>query len=501
MKNLYDDDLPVEGQPVLEPFQTDLYERGRAAYVGGIKRVIFQAPCGAGKTVIAAQQTLVAHERGKIVLHIVHRRRLVDQMTATLARFGLHASAVMQGRLRWDADILCASRDTLLSMLKDGVPLPKADLLIIDECHTASHLVNDWYLRNCPNAYWTGYTATPVTASGKSLNPPYQALVCAAQPSVLIEAKRLCPVVVFNPDAVGRRRRKGDTVKPAGDPVDHWKKYANGLPTVVFAGTVADSLAICAKYNAAGIRAEHLDASTPDEPGNPDGRDAIFERSRTGATMVICNCGVLIEGVDLPWLACCQLLRGCDSLILWFQSTGRIMRAFAGKKRAVVLDHSAAAHDFGLPDWDQHWTLSDGATNARNHKVPKDKKPTTCPACGAMFVGKPACPECGKVMPKKKRKSILESLAPGDAILTQFDGTQQDNVRADLLERLWKKLLYMGRNGGWSMSKVAVVFGREAGCPPWEANLDAPIPYGQAWKTTSAKDWLTMTAHTERTSA
>lgn len=469
----------------LLPIQSDFLVRGRAMYTGNVRRVIWQAPCGSGKTVVASEQTRMALSRGRKVLHVVHRRRLVDQMVSTLNRFGIYASPLMEGRMRWGSNVYCASRDTLLSMLKDGQQLPMVDLVIPDECHTAATQVLDWYLQNCPNAYWAGYTATPVRADGSSMSPPWQALVCMATTSQMIAAGRLCPVKVYNPDAIGKRRRKGDKVKPVGDPIDHWKKYANGLPTVVFAASVSDSLAITQRYNEAGITAEHIDASTDDAE-----RDAVFERSKSGQTKVISNCGVLIEGVDLPWLTCCQILRGCNSLILWCQSTGRVMRTHPGKEFGIVLDHAGAAHEFGLPDSDFEWTLDDEKTVARNNKPPKDRAPVSCPACGAVFSGKPACPECGKVLPKKQRKSLMDGIRPGDGLLTEFNGQQDGHVRQDALERLWKKILHIGKNKGWDMRRCAAVFSREAKCPPWEAGLDCPLPRGGAEWSTSVKDWL-----------
>jgi DNA repair protein RadD len=477
-------DLP-DDRPKLLAVQADLLDRGRVPYANGAKRVLWQAPCGSGKTVVAAEQTRRALGLGRTVLHVVHRRRLVDQMIATLARFNIVAGAVMDGRDRWRSRVQCASRDTLLSMLKDGRGLPRADLVVWDEAHTAARAVQDWYLANCPAAYWTGYTATPVGSEGRSLNPPYEALVCMAPTSELLRIGRLCPVKVYNPDAVGRRRKKGDKVKPVGDPVDHWRKYADGLPTVVFAANVRDSRDLAARYAAAGVPAEHVDAATPD-----DEREAVYERSRAGKTLVVCNCGVLVEGVDLPWLVCCQILRGCNSLVLWVQATGRVMRSHPGKEHGIVLDHAGAAHEFGLPDSDFVWTLGDEEANEKLNKPPRDKKPVACPSCGAVFAGKAACPECGKVLPVKRRKSLMEGLRPGDGILTRYSGDPAaDAVLRETWERLWAKLLRIGRANGWLMNRVAAVFTRETKCPPWEAGLDVPMPHGGGWQV-PVSEWM-----------
>lgn len=483
--DIWDEPEVANDRPVLLGVQKDLLERGRKAYAGGVRRVLFQATCGSGKTVCAAKQTEDCLAKGGTVLHIVHRRRLVDQMIGTLRRFGIVASPIMEGRHSWNASVYCASRDTLLAMVKGGRQLPRATLIVPDEAHVAAREVQDWYLQNCPEAYWTGYTATPVRPDGSSLNPPYQKLVCMAPASELMKIGRLCPVKVYDPKAVAGKRKRGEPVKPVGHPVDHWKKYAEGLPTVAFAATVAQSRELVESYRQAGVTAEHIDAFTPEEE-----REAVFERSRTGRTMVISNVGVMVEGVDLPWLVCCQILRGCNSLVLYVQASGRVMRSFPGKTHGVLLDHSGAVYDFGPPDRDFEWTLEDGAANERRNKLPKDRKPVTCLACGFVFMAKPACPECGRVLPKKRRKSLLDGILPGDAVLTEFVSGQQSRQRADALDRLWVKCLHITKAKGGAMRQAAGMFSREAKVAPWEAGLSHPLPHGREGWAQPARDWL-----------
>jgi len=484
--NLFEEIESVEmsnGHPVLMEIQQRLLDRGRSVYSREIRRAIWQAPCGSGKTIVAAKQTHLATSMSKRVLHIVHRRRLVDQMLAALMKFGIRAAPIMEGRMRWDAPVSCASRDTLLAMLKSGGTLPLADLIIWDECHVAANMLQKWYLENAKDSYWTGYTATPVLPDGGSLNPPYQALVSMAPTSEMLRLKRLCPVKVYNPDSVGRRRRNGDKVKPVGDPVDHWKKYANDLPTVAYAASVADSQALVQRYNTAGITAEHMDASTEESE-----RDAIFDRSECGQTKVISNCGVLIEGVDLPWLVCCQILRGCNSLVLWMQACGRIMRWLEGKPNGIVLDHSGAAHEFGLPDADFEWSLGTESQNVKKNKPPNEGRPVTCLKCGLVFAHKPACPECGHVLPKKQRKSLVDSIKPGEGILTEFNGAQAVHISRELLDRLFRKCYYIAKARGRTMRSVSAMFSKEAGMPPWQADLSVNVPKYDEWGI-PAKEW------------
>lgn len=483
-RSLFDEPIEfVDNRPVLLDCQRDVIPKLRAEFASGKRRVICQAPCGSGKSITAAENTRLAVEKGKRVLHITPRRRLVDQMIGHLDCFGIKAAPIMEGRMSWTSSVYCASRDTLLAMLKSGGELPRTDLIINDECHVPSTEVLWWYRKYCPEAYWIGLSATPISSAGDSLAPPYQGLVSMAKTSELLKIGRLCPVKVYNPDAVGRRRCKGQKVKPVGDPIAHWLKYAKGKPTVVFAATVNDSQQIVQRYLNAGITAEHIDARTPDEE-----RDEVFERSRTGETKIVSNCGVLIMGVDLPWLVCCQILRGCNSLVLWMQSTGRIMRSFLGKTFGIVLDHAGCAHEFGLPDADYEWVLGEEGDNVRLNKPSKERKPITCLGCGLTFVGKPACPECGRVLSKAQRRSLGETIN-GDAVLTEFTGLQEQQVKADAMERLWKKCLYMARAKGGTLKMAAAMFRSSTKLGPWEAGLETALPQRGEWDTT-AKDWL-----------
>ena len=156
----------------------------------------------------------------------------------------------------------------------------------------------------------------------------------------------------------------------------------------------------------------------------------------------------------------------------------------------MCLDHSGAVYQFGLPDSDYVWTLEDSVANEKRAKPAKDRKPVSCPACGAVFVGKPACPECGKVLPKKKRKSLIGDSVNEDGVLTEFSGKQESFIAVDTLERLWKKLLYIGRAKGWEMRRVAGVFRSETKCAPWEAGMSVPMPSGRDGWSTPVREWM-----------
>jgi hypothetical protein len=93
-------------------------------------------------------------------------------------------------------------------------------------------------------------------------------------------------------------------------------------------------------------------------------------------------------------------------------------------------------------------------------------------------------------LPRKQRKSLLDNIRPGDAVLTRFHADQTAQVDTDRLRRLWQKILCIGRAKGWAMRQAAGVFSKEAKVPPWDAGLDVPLPVGRDAWTVPVAEWM-----------
>src|SRR5690606_39261797 len=79
-----------------------------------------------------------------------------------------------------------------------------------------------------------------------------------------------------------------------GDAVAHWRKYANGLRTVVYCVNVKHSQHTAQYFNDSGIPAVHVDADTTEA----ELKDAC-EGLASGKYLILCNCELVIEGFDL----------------------------------------------------------------------------------------------------------------------------------------------------------------------------------------------------------
>jgi DNA repair protein RadD len=464
--------------PELRPYQVDVLERGRARLRAGARRLLIQAATGSGKGHILAELCRLAVAKGSRVVVLIHRRRIIQQISERLTLFGVPHGVVMADMgdgmpYRPDAPVQIASRDTLLSRSVRkgvrGVSLPPADLCAVDEAH---NLLSDQYMElvgNYGRAVVVGFTATPARSDGKGLGDYFDAMECAVPTSQLVREGWLVPVRCYAPD-----RKKCEKRGLVGNPVQEWLRHAAGRPTVLFAPKVAQSVAARDAFLAAGIAAEHVDAQTPDAE-----RDAVIERVRSGATKVVSNVNVWTEGVDIPELSCCVLLRQAGSYVLFAQAVGRVMRSHPGKADAVLLDHSGAVARHGFPDEDVEWELKESETVDERIRAKRERDGTpaavTCPRCGLQYRAGPACPSCGHQIRKKRAKG--ERGASEDGLLFEVPrGRQEAQSREEML-RYWRRCLGVMAHRGQSAAAASAMFKAKFGRWPDFGLPDVPAPH------------------------
>ena len=94
-----------------------------------------------------------------------------------------------------------------------------------------------------------------------------------------------------------------------GAAVTEYQRICPGVPAVVFCVDIDHSQRVAEALRAAGVRAAHVDGET----GASDRRSAIAGLSN-GTVDVICNCGLISEGVDVPAIGAAILLRPTAAL-------------------------------------------------------------------------------------------------------------------------------------------------------------------------------------------
>lgn len=402
----------------LRQYQIDVVEACRIAIRSGAKRLLLEAPTGSGKTVIASHIIENAADKGKRILFLAHRRELVHQCADKLRAFGVDHGIIMAGEfLQYEFEVQVASIDTLrVRALNAGaIPLPKADVIFVDEAHRSLAPTYIKLMDEYPDAVVIGMSATPCRTDGKGLGDIYQTMVHCPGVRELTEAGYLVPITYYAPtvpDLTGVKINRGDydprqlekamdKRQLVGDVVSHWFRLGRDRPTIVFASGVQHSIHLRDEFCKAGVSACHVDG----EMSRAAREDAI-NGLRDGTYQVVTNCMVLTEGFDMPELSCNILARPTKSLGLYLQMAGRTLRPADGKDDCLLIDHSGNVYQHGFVDDPRLWTLKESPHLNMDHVRQKEErvaKTITCVECGHVYERQLICPKCGHTPQKKGR--------------------------------------------------------------------------------------------------
>lgn len=364
-----------------------------------------------GKTVLGSHYAARCVAKGKRVLFTVHRDFLVDQTVLAFANAGLACGVVAAGRPQnYTMPAQVASIDTLRNRLDE---VGAFDLMIVDECHHS--LSKTW---SNTIKYFTdrgtkvlGLTATPWRMNGAPLKSVFGAMVKGPTVRWLIDNKYLSDYRAFAPstlDMSGVQTVAGDFAQDqtaalmdrpsiTGDAVSTYQSNIPGARALAFCVSVEHSQNVSAQFVAAGIRAKHLDGTTPRAE-----RLETIAAFNAGELDILTSVNIFSEGLNSPAVDAIILLRPTKSLVLHLQQLGRGLRTAPGKDRVTILDHAGNILRLGFPDDDFEWTLEGGVTKKPKPKVPPIR---TCPECfRCMPISAKHCPECGIVFGVQSRE-------------------------------------------------------------------------------------------------
>jgi DNA repair protein RadD len=123
---------------LLRDYQSDAIAAIERKVEAGQDRVALVAPTGAGKAVIVAAIVRNATAAGKRVLVLAHTREIIKQTSRKLFENGVEHGIIAAGLVAHPGQrVQVASIQTLWSraVRLDRMPLPAADIVIIDEAH------------------------------------------------------------------------------------------------------------------------------------------------------------------------------------------------------------------------------------------------------------------------------------------------------------------------------------------------------------------------------
>ncbi len=446
----------------LRSYQDRAIDDLRSAYQSGANAPLLVLPTGGGKTCIIAAISANAAARGRHVLILVHRRELIHQTSSKLAWVGLDHGIIAAGIPPSDHAVQIASVQTLARRLSRLNWQPT--LIIIDEAHHAT--AGQWarILDHWPDAYRLGVTATPCRLDGCGLRGTFDTMVLGPSVADLIFTGYLSPARIYAPPVVadlqGIRSRGGDYANDqaaaamdrptvTGDAISHYQRLAASQQAIAFCCNVKHAVSVCDAFKTAGIGAELLLGNTPC-------REQVVADFAAHRIRVLVTVDVVSEGFDVPAASCAILLRPTQSLGLYLQQVGRVLRPAPGKAHAVILDHVGNVHRHGFPDDHRDWSLDDRLKRSRAAGA---AAPTvrTCQVCFAAFPPQPACPCCGTPVPIQPARQLRQ--VDGELVELRKDITPSNRraieaVRAAYREqgraRTLPELMAIARQRGYS---------------------------------------------------
>ena len=425
----------------LRDYQQDLYVKTVDAFRCSHRRPLVVAPCGAGKSYLFSE---MVHRTEGEVLVLVHRQELKQQHEKLLRDLGITNARVS----------MILTEANRLGKYK------KPALIVADEAHLSRS--NSWVkVIEYYDTFTVGLTATPIRLDGKPLGDIFDALITGVDTKWLIENKRLAPYEYYAPtvvDTSGLRKVAGDYVVSDleqlmneraiyGNVINSYRKIAPGERAIAYCVSVRHAEITAENFNSVGIRAEVLSAGTPAER-----RRKIMDDFRTGMVTILCNVGIISEGISIDEVSCVMLLRPTESVALGIQQMMRCMRYLPGKT-AKILDFVGNYTRIGLPDDDREWSLDKPISRRKITDDNGNFYIRCCPECFMTFATADTCPFCGTQYPLHPREIQaheeieLKRISEEETarIEAEKKKSRQEQGRANSFEELVK----LGRSRGY----------------------------------------------------
>lgn len=398
----------------LRGYQDGLLSGITDAMKQGHRKVLAVMPTGAGKGVTIAALVERAVQKDKRVLILAHRTELIKDLSSRIERLGISHGIIAANRSMDLTKLVQVG--SVQSVARRLHKLPKPDLIIQDEAH---HLVegNTWgkVIDYWPDAYLIGKTATPIRSDNRGLGKDhggyFTAMIMGPSSAWLTEHGYLAPARVFRPpgfEVKGLKKKMGDydmeqasemlkTGQIMGDCLAHYRQHLDGKTAIAFCCSIAHAQAVAELFNANGVPAASIDGSMRKIPGKCE---QLLADLATGKIKVLANCELIGEGLDIPSVYGCIMLRPTASVGLYLQMIGRCLRPQDGKT-AIILDHVGNVSRLGHHLEEREWTL-EGLKKRDREKAPSVK---VCPSCfSACNSRDSSCKECGHEFVVERRE-------------------------------------------------------------------------------------------------
>lgn len=410
------------------------------------KKILYPLPTRLGKTEVAIGVALEIINRGGKVAFLAHLDQLVTNIASRFEKYGIQTFRVQGNMPSAGYDYYVCAKPTLARRVKANQCdwfFDAIDLFIVDEAHISPEQTEQ-IIKKSHNTTVLNLTATPYTTDGRGLDKIANIIVPTLDAHDAVEEGWKVRTVYYGGLAeikgvgkqggdykVGELKAAFGTQKAHENPVEIWRKVAEGLTTVVYCVNIEHAHETADKFRAAGypcavINSDKEGYTSTNEFGNEEETNSILARFRNGEFKLIANVGMLTIGYDLPEIACVyintvtlskgkflQMHRGggllCDvsDLPEKHQAPERLARIASSKKpiQIVILASDEMLANFGSADNPDVFSLKGLVKQEKTD-------PKMCPSCTAvMSANVSVCRVCSYVFPKtpSKKEKMLET--------------------------------------------------------------------------------------------
>lgn len=426
----------------LRDYQQDLYVKTVDAFRKGYKRPLVVAPCGAGKSYLFSE---MVHRTDGEVLILVHRQELKQQHEQLLSDLGITNARVSM----------------ILTEANRLGQYEKPSLIVADEAHLSRS--NSWVkVIEYYDTFTVGLTATPIRLDGKPLGDIFDTLITGVDVKWLIENKRLAPYEYYAPtvvDTSGLRKIAGDYVVSDleqlmneraiyGNVIESYLRFAPGEKSIAYCVSVTHARLTADSFNNAGIRAEVVSAGTPSKR-----RAEIMDDFRNGNLTILCNVGIIAEGLSIDEVSVVMILRATESTALGIQMMMRCMRYLPGKTAKILDFVGNYTRGPGLPDTEHEWSLDKPCLNKQALDKNGNFYIRCCPECFMTFATTDTCPFCGHTYPLHPREiqahEEIELKRISEEEAARIEAEKKKSRQQQGRAQSYEELIKLGRSRGY----------------------------------------------------
>lgn len=402
----------------LRDYQQELLDNIRCSMINGNKSIVVQSPPRSGKTVVMSEIAKNATQKCNTVIFCVHRREILAQVRASFESNGVDMSLV-----------ILETPQTLVRRLNKTRP---PDIFLVDEAHRIKGKTYMKLLEAFDASYKLFFTGTPTRLDGKGFEDVADDIILGKSVKWLQDNGNISKFRYFSNNLIDTSKLKksmgeytngsiDDALdnKIHGDVIKHYQKLADGMQAIVYVHSVAMANEVASEFNKHGYTAEAVSGKT-----SPKIRDATVDKFRNKELQILVNVELFTEGIDLPDVDVCIMLRPTASLALYLQFAMRPLNPREGKT-AILIDHVGNVHKHGLPNAERGWSLA--GKSKKNRKQENEISITECPECYSAF--DPS--ECEKI---KTEDGYTVKKCPYCEYLIERKRAELVKVEADLTE-------------------------------------------------------------------